>query len=95
MKSDVWRQIIADVFEVPVYVLQVSDATAVGAAIVGAVAVGSFASTKEAVEEMVHIKSVIEPNSKRQQAYRALSDAYRLAVQQLNAGELYQILSHF
>lgn len=94
-KSDIWRRIIADVFEVPVHILQVSDATAVGAAAVGAVAIGIFANMREAAEELVHIKSVIDPNPERQTVYHALSDAYGLAVRQLDSGKLYQILSRF
>jgi len=49
-RSKVWRQILADVFGMPLNVMENSDGPAYGAAILGAVGAGRWKSVEEAVE---------------------------------------------
>ena len=60
-KSRLWLQIKADVLNLPVVVPVCQEATALGAAILGAVACGDYPDVKTAVEKMVRISYRVEP----------------------------------
>lgn len=62
-KSRLWLQIKADVLNVPVTVTECSEATSLGAAILGAVAAKIFSSPAEGVEKMVKKGETIYPSS--------------------------------
>lgn len=51
--SQLWRQIKADVCQIPVVTLQNNDTALLGDAILAAIAVGLYASPEEAVQQMV------------------------------------------
>ena len=53
--SPLWRQIQADCTNKPVVLPKVSDSTAVGAAILGAVGTGVYATYEEALSNMYHV----------------------------------------
>ncbi|RME49637.1 MAG: xylulose kinase [Chloroflexi bacterium] len=69
-KSALWMQIHADVSNVPITLPQVTDAPALGSAILGAVAAGLFPDIPAAARQMVHVRSRIEPNPENHEAYR-------------------------
>lgn len=60
-KSPLWLQIKADVLNLPVTVTECGEATALGAAILGATACGDFPSAEAAAEKMVRTALRIEP----------------------------------
>ncbi|MBU5434093.1 L-fuculokinase [Pseudoflavonifractor sp. MSJ-37] len=64
-------QIKADVCQVPVYAMQVSEAAALGAAIVGAVGGGYFGSYAEAIAAMVQVGRLYTPDSRNKDEYDA------------------------
>lgn len=60
-KSERWLQLKADTFGKRILTLEVSEAACLGAAMLGGLAAGVFPSLKEAVERMVTVKQVYEP----------------------------------
>ena len=60
-KSPLWLQIKADVLNLPIASAACEEATALGAAMLGAVAAGAFASVEEAAGAMVHEGATVEP----------------------------------
>jgi xylulokinase len=84
-RSRLWNQIVADVFNVSVTNVAASEATALGAAIIGGVGVGLFADVREASEAMVTETDTWEPIAKnvrlyaeqfelQQECYRAMTE---------------------
>ena len=63
-RSDLWLQIHADVSNLPLTLTKVPDAPALGSAILAAVGSGAFSDIGSAVQKMVQIDRVIEPNSR-------------------------------
>ncbi|MGE0724446.1 MAG: ribulokinase [Alphaproteobacteria bacterium] len=76
-RSDLWLQIHADVSNVPLAVTRVTDAPALGSAILAAVAAGAYASIEEAAGAMVSVARRIEPSPAAHAAYRAPYEAYK------------------
>ncbi|MGI6150849.1 MAG: FGGY-family carbohydrate kinase [Christensenellales bacterium] len=76
-KSPLWRQIQADVYGVPVEKLKIFDCSLVGAAILGATAVGIFSSVEEAVDSMVHTDGFVEPNMAHHEVYKEFYEIFR------------------
>jgi xylulokinase len=81
-KSDIWAQIIADMLNINVKRLKVSDATILGSAILTGVGVGLFEDNASAVKEMVHVADQTKPIAgnvaiyeKRYRTYRNLYHA--------------------
>lgn len=71
-KGTIWRQLLADVFDLPVLVPQcLEEATSMGAAIIGGVGAGCFASFDSA-ERFVQIKHRVEPDPERVRLYRTM-----------------------
>lgn len=88
-KSRMWNQMQADMYKVPVKVLQTSETGALGAALYAGVGAGVYGSYKEAVDTAVHIKEEYEPNP---QSYAAYDDAYARFVkvyEALHAGKVF------
>lgn len=68
-RSPLIRQIRADVTGVPVAVLTTSETTAVGAALLAAVAAGIHTDLEDAARETTHVVEVHEPNPQNQAIY--------------------------
>jgi xylulokinase len=62
-KSPVWLQYKADIFGLPVYTLECTEASSLGAAMAAAKGDGAFASLKEAAKAMVKKRRVYEPDN--------------------------------
>ena len=86
-KSSIWKTIIANVFGVPVSVLNVEEGPAYGAAILAMVGAGEYPSVEDAVKAVVSIKETIYPTEgltkkyekkylKFKQLYPALKDVF-------------------
>jgi xylulokinase len=76
--SPLWRQIIADVLGVPIALTHTAEGVATGAAILGAVAAGWFATVSDACEAMVEVTGTTEPGPNAG-AYDAAYAVYRTA----------------
>jgi xylulokinase len=78
-KSPIWQQIIADIFEAPLVNVNTPEAGAFGAALLGAVGIGAFASVPGACEASISTGERVEPNknvSAYRQAYAIYEDLY-------------------
>jgi xylulokinase len=79
-KSPLWNQIQADVYGMPVDVLDQGESTALGAAILGGVGAGIFDALDEGIDAMVHVAHTLEPGAANRRRYTdvylAYSDAY-------------------
>jgi xylulokinase len=77
-KSDLWCQILADVLERDVVRAGTSEATALGAAVLAAVASGMHASPAEACTAMTHLGARFSPRPAFARFYRRLfEEVYR------------------
>lgn len=76
--SDTIVQICCDVFGLPVKRVQTHEASALGSAVAGFVAMKEFASFQDAVKSMVHDKDVFMPNEANHRIYMDLyNDVYK------------------
>jgi sugar (pentulose or hexulose) kinase len=71
-QSDMICQITADMFNLPVYKGRTYEASGLGAAIIGYVSTGAFASYEDAVDAMVHYDRVFNPDPENARKYRDL-----------------------
>ena len=83
-KSAVWRQMMADIYDCPVESLNfLEEATSMGAAVIGGVAVGLFPDF-EVIHRFIKVDHVSTPNPANQQRYRQmmplLEKSYRALV---------------
>lgn len=67
--SDKLLKVKADILGKKIYTVRNKQTGTLGGAILGAVAVRDYANIKEAVENMVHIEGVCEPNLKNHKRY--------------------------
>jgi xylulokinase len=76
-KNKLWRQIQADIFNVPILISPTQEGSAYGAAVTAAVSIGIFSSIKEACKEWIRIKEKILPNPKNVAVYDRAYHIYR------------------
>lgn len=76
-RSDVWMQILADVFQRPVEVPDGSELGALGAAMCAAVALGWYGSYQAACAAMVRLVRVFPPNPALAEVYQAKYRRYQ------------------
>jgi xylulokinase len=75
-KSDAWIQVCADVLGRPFVRPQVTEAGALGAAIIAGVGGGAFPSYESGVEAMVRLEHTFEPNPQQQELYERRFETY-------------------
>ena len=75
-RSVLWNQIQADVYGRPVETLRVGESTGLGAALLGGLGAGVFASIEEGVAAMVHVADRVDPDPQRHRRYEELYRAY-------------------
>ena len=68
-RSKLWLQLKADICNIPLAVPQVTEAACLGAAVLGGVAAGVYASFDEAVQKTVHMRRRVEPDAEQSTAY--------------------------
>ena len=76
-RSAVWRQILADVFGVPVVTMAPSGGAPYGAAVLAAVGSGEFASVEEACRAWLRPLDRMEPSPVAMSAYGEAYERYR------------------
>jgi L-xylulokinase len=75
-RSEVWAQLFADIFQVPVEVPDGTELGALGSAICAAVAAGIYPDYEQACAAMVHIGRSYQPNRDLADCYQAKYDRY-------------------
>lgn len=68
-KSSLWKQILADMFGVEIQQINTNQGGALGAAILGAVAAGHFASVAQGCEAMIEVTDTVKPNPDKKTYY--------------------------
>ena len=76
-KSGLWKQIVADVFGIPVHLTNATDGAAFGAAILAAVAGGKYASVDEACQALIATTEVTEPIAAHVESYNQSYKVYQ------------------
>lgn len=76
-RSLLWRKILASIFQLPVATINVTEGAAFGSALLSAVGIGRFDSVIEAVENIVRITDVTEPEPNWVKIYEDLYPLYR------------------
>lgn len=76
-KSDAWLQICADIMGRPFVRPKITEAGALGAAIIAGVGDGVFSSFEAGVEAMVSLERTFEPDPQQQKFYESRLEKYR------------------
>ncbi len=76
-RSKVWRQICADILEMPVRILTTEQGPGYGAAILAMVGTGAYGSVEEAADRIVRTSETIQPDPDRFDAYRKRYETFR------------------
>jgi len=85
-KSVPWLQIHADVFGVPFKQPEITEGSALGAALLAGLGTGVWDNAEDAVKGFVKIKRVIEPDMKKHRQYQDLSERYRKIYKGVRSG---------
>ena len=76
-KSDAWIQVCADIMGCPFVRPKITEAGALGAAIIAGVGAGVFPSFESGVEAMVQLERTFEPDTPMQRLYAGRFEEYR------------------
>jgi len=93
-KSKTWNQMQADVYKVPIRLLDTAETGCLGAAIYAGIGAGIYKSYQEAVDLAVHLKDVYEPNPKNFAAYDEAFARWRKAYDSLEQGGYFKFVAH-
>jgi xylulokinase len=93
VRSPLWRQIQADIYNRPVEVLACEESTVLGSALLGGVGAGIFGSLEEAVETMIHPRETIDPRPQYAKQYADLYQAYTQTYEGLQQSGAFQSLA--
>ncbi len=87
-KNRFWRQIVADVLEIPVDILETEQGPSLGGAVLAIVGCGEYESVEEAAGAIANVAETVEPNSanfpyyeKKYEIFRKLYPAIKGATQ--------------
>jgi len=79
-RSQLWAQILADLFGLPIYRLEVDEGASYGSALLAMVGTGRFKDVKEAVSKTLKVKDQIEPSKEftgiYQRVYQSWASLY-------------------
>ena len=84
-QSEVWRQIMADIFNTEIHVSQTIESSALGAVILGRYALGEINSLEEGAQ-VVGTQEISQPDPKNVQIYQELAPLYRRISRLFDAG---------
>jgi len=76
-RSKLWNQIQANIYKSVVETADAPEATALGAAMIGAVGAGVFKDLRDAASHMVHVKDVYEPDEASMKMYDEVYEMFR------------------
>ena len=83
-KSPFWRQMMADVFGMPVATVQNTEGPALGAAILAGTAAGLYSSVPDACAKMIRESEPLRPDAARSAAYEPFYQLYASLYPQLS-----------
>jgi len=83
-RSSVWSQMFADVMQLPVETVDVSETGTLGCAMTAAVATGAYQSFGEAAEKMIKIKAKYMPDPATFESYSSRYKIYHKVVDSLD-----------
>jgi len=75
-RSELWQQIIADIFGASVDLLTVKEGPAYGAALLAGVGIGLFGSLEETDKDLIEIEKTVDPNLKNVEIYQEFYQIY-------------------
>jgi ribulose kinase len=75
-KSDLWMQLHADVSNVPITLMKVTEGPVLGSAILAAAGAKIYPSVVDAARAMVTVERTIQPDAARHEEYRFYVDKY-------------------
>jgi len=75
-RSKIWRQIQADIFNLPVFTANNKESSAYGASLIAAVGTGVFPTVEKACQEWVRKENQIIPNPKEVETYEKIYRVY-------------------
>ena len=75
-KSDLWRQVQADVYDAPLALTNSEEGGAFGAALLAGVGAGTFASVPQACRDLIRDTGVTRPDPERAKLYAAHQAVY-------------------
>jgi xylulokinase len=76
-RSDLWRQIQADVFNTELVMINITEGAAFGAALLAGVGAGVYSSVQEGVSTAIRVTSRTTPQQEAVEIYRRLYPLYR------------------
>jgi xylulokinase len=76
-RSPFWRQLLADVFAKKVVTLETQEGSAYGAALLGMVGTGAFATVQEACRAAIRETDSVKPRPHESQLYQRGHEVYR------------------
>ena len=76
-RSPFWRQLLADIFAKKVVTLETQEGSAYGAALLGMVGTGAFASVQEACRAAIRETDSVKPRPHESQLYQRGHEVYR------------------
>lgn len=76
-KSTLWRQIISDMFNVPVRTITSQEGPALGVAILAGVGAGLFESVEQACDKFIKVDNETSPNKDNFEKYSKLHEIYK------------------
>jgi len=82
-RSSLWQQIQADVYGMPVELVEADEGAAYGAALLGAVGVGMWPSVEAACEKVVRVAKLVRPDPKSAERMERQYAEYRKLYQAL------------
>ncbi|MCS7105171.1 MAG: xylulokinase [Thermofilaceae archaeon] len=77
VRGELWNQIKAAMLGINILIPRETDAASLGAAILAALGTRHYATVREAVQAMVHVARVVEPDSELFSSYTRLYEIYR------------------
>lgn len=82
-RSELWRQILADVFAAELATLNSTEGAPYGAALLAAVGAGAYPTVQEACRSCIKIVRRVEPAAERVKVYQDFYGIYRSLYQTL------------
>lgn len=76
-KNRIWRQIQADIFNLPILTTSTEEASAYGASLMAAVGAGIFSTVKDACKKWIKIKDKVTPDPDNTKIYEIAYQVYR------------------